>query len=288
MLASNPLIQVTPGLMIWTIVCFLITFFVLKKYAFGPIQKTIDARRERIQSAVDEADNARDEARRLVDPLAVQRVVGGEPNALVVPRGLRIPLLGELDPEDRGVLARHDLELGVLLDALGVNAVESVGDVGFAGLQHQGAGGGFGDAAHDQRLDARHAPPILGKRLQHHFDARLGTDELVGPGADRVFLEALVADLAEVFFRDDDPGGGGGRAVERHEVGPRRLQMEAHHLGIDDFDLADVIFEGRRSGALVALEAELDVLGRHRVAVVERQPRAQLKFVGQPVLALSP
>ena len=31
MLASNPLIQVTPGLMIWTIICFLITFFVLKK-----------------------------------------------------------------------------------------------------------------------------------------------------------------------------------------------------------------------------------------------------------------
>jgi hypothetical protein len=30
MLASNPLIQVTPGLMIWTIICFLITFFVLK------------------------------------------------------------------------------------------------------------------------------------------------------------------------------------------------------------------------------------------------------------------
>ena len=38
MLASNPLIQVTPGLMIWTIICFLITFFVLKKLAFGRIQ----------------------------------------------------------------------------------------------------------------------------------------------------------------------------------------------------------------------------------------------------------
>ena len=67
MLASNPLIQVTPGLMIWTIVCFLITFFVLKRFAFGPIQKTIDARRERIQSAIDEADNARIEARNLVE-----------------------------------------------------------------------------------------------------------------------------------------------------------------------------------------------------------------------------
>src|SRR4029077_1742028 len=67
MLASNPLIQVTPGLMIWTIVCFLITFYVLKRFAFGPIQKTIDARRERIQSAIDEADNARIEARNLVE-----------------------------------------------------------------------------------------------------------------------------------------------------------------------------------------------------------------------------
>ena len=51
--AANPLIQVTPGLMIWTIVCFLITFFVLKRYAFGPIQKMIDERRERIRESLD-------------------------------------------------------------------------------------------------------------------------------------------------------------------------------------------------------------------------------------------
>ena len=67
MLASNPLIQVTPGLMIWTIVCFLITFYVLKRYAFGRIQSTIDERRTRIQNALDEADNARTEARNLVE-----------------------------------------------------------------------------------------------------------------------------------------------------------------------------------------------------------------------------
>jgi hypothetical protein len=42
MLAANPLIQVTPGLMIWTIVCFLVVLFVLKRFAFGPIQSMID------------------------------------------------------------------------------------------------------------------------------------------------------------------------------------------------------------------------------------------------------
>jgi F-type H+-transporting ATPase subunit b len=67
LLGSNPLIQVTPGLMIWTIVCFLISLFVLKRYAFGPIQKLIDERRERIRRALDEADEARDEARTLLE-----------------------------------------------------------------------------------------------------------------------------------------------------------------------------------------------------------------------------
>jgi F-type H+-transporting ATPase subunit b len=67
MLASNALIQVTPGLMIWTIVAFLITLFVLKRYAFGPIQKMIDERREQIRRSIEEADHARDEARNLLE-----------------------------------------------------------------------------------------------------------------------------------------------------------------------------------------------------------------------------
>ena len=43
LVAASPLIKVEPGLMIWTLVCFAITLFVLWKYAFGPIQKMIDA-----------------------------------------------------------------------------------------------------------------------------------------------------------------------------------------------------------------------------------------------------
>ena len=67
MLASNPLIQVTPGLMIWTIVCFLVTLYVLKRWAFGPVQKLIDERRERIRKSIEEADHAREEARKLLE-----------------------------------------------------------------------------------------------------------------------------------------------------------------------------------------------------------------------------
>jgi F-type H+-transporting ATPase subunit b len=67
MLAANPLISVTPGLMIWTIVCFLIALFVLKKYAFGPIQQMIDKRRDQIRQSIEEADNAREQARALLE-----------------------------------------------------------------------------------------------------------------------------------------------------------------------------------------------------------------------------
>ncbi|HWQ24483.1 MAG TPA: F0F1 ATP synthase subunit B [Gaiellaceae bacterium] len=64
---GSGLIEVVPGLMIWTLICFAITFYVLKRYAFGPIQRTIDERRERIRRAVEEADHARAEARELLE-----------------------------------------------------------------------------------------------------------------------------------------------------------------------------------------------------------------------------
>jgi F-type H+-transporting ATPase subunit b len=67
LIAANPLIDPNPGLMIWTLVCFLIAFLVLRKFAFGPVQSIIDERRKRIRQALDEADNARNEARRLLD-----------------------------------------------------------------------------------------------------------------------------------------------------------------------------------------------------------------------------
>jgi len=67
LVASNPLIQVKPGLMIWTIICFGLAFFVLKRYAFGPIQAAIDERRQRIRRSLEDADHARDEARHLLE-----------------------------------------------------------------------------------------------------------------------------------------------------------------------------------------------------------------------------
>jgi F-type H+-transporting ATPase subunit b len=75
MLGANPLISVTPGLMIWTIICFLIALYVLKRYAFGPIQKIIDERREQIRRSVEDVETTRAEAQRLLEE---QRALLGE------------------------------------------------------------------------------------------------------------------------------------------------------------------------------------------------------------------
>ena len=62
---EGSLIDVVPGLMVWTIVTFLIVLWFLRRFAFGRIQALIDQRRDRIRAALDEADKAREEAREL-------------------------------------------------------------------------------------------------------------------------------------------------------------------------------------------------------------------------------
>ncbi len=67
MIVGSSLISVTPGLMIWTVISFGVVVVVLWRFAFGPIQKTIDERRERIRQSIEEADHARKEARQLLE-----------------------------------------------------------------------------------------------------------------------------------------------------------------------------------------------------------------------------
>src|SRR5258706_764510 len=64
---SSPLTKLIPGLMIWTVLFFLIVFFILRKYAFGMIQRTLDQRREHIENAIAAADEAKSEAQKLLD-----------------------------------------------------------------------------------------------------------------------------------------------------------------------------------------------------------------------------
>jgi F-type H+-transporting ATPase subunit b len=70
---EGSLIDVVPGLMVWTILTFLIVLWALRRFAFGRIQSLIDRRRDRIREALDEADKARAEARELRELVKKER-----------------------------------------------------------------------------------------------------------------------------------------------------------------------------------------------------------------------
>ena len=60
--AGNPLLELDPGLMIWTVVVFVITLIVLKKIAWGPLLESLDERENKIQDALSQAQKAQQEA----------------------------------------------------------------------------------------------------------------------------------------------------------------------------------------------------------------------------------
>jgi F-type H+-transporting ATPase subunit b len=69
---ANPLLELSPGLMIWTIVVFLLTLLILKKFVFGPVGEAIEKRRASISASIEEAESSRDEAVKLLDQYKVQ------------------------------------------------------------------------------------------------------------------------------------------------------------------------------------------------------------------------
>src|SRR6478736_1092038 len=61
------LIKPAPGLMIWTLVTFLIVLYILKRLAFGRIAELLETRRRAVQDNLEAAESARNEAQHLLD-----------------------------------------------------------------------------------------------------------------------------------------------------------------------------------------------------------------------------
>jgi F-type H+-transporting ATPase subunit b len=62
---DNPLVQLDPGLFIWTIATFLVLLTLLAKFAWGPLLKALEERQSLIRKSLDDAQQARQELERL-------------------------------------------------------------------------------------------------------------------------------------------------------------------------------------------------------------------------------
>jgi F-type H+-transporting ATPase subunit b len=58
---DNPLVQVDPGLYVWTIIIFLALLFLLMKYAWKPLLAMLEKREDNIRHALLDAEKAREE-----------------------------------------------------------------------------------------------------------------------------------------------------------------------------------------------------------------------------------
>jgi F-type H+-transporting ATPase subunit b len=61
------LLSVNPGLIIWTIVVFILFLFMLKKFAWGPLIKSLNDREENIKSSLENAELQRKNTEELVE-----------------------------------------------------------------------------------------------------------------------------------------------------------------------------------------------------------------------------
>jgi F-type H+-transporting ATPase subunit b len=62
---DNPLVQVDPGLFIWTIVTFLVLLTLLAKFAWRPLLEALESRQIAIRKSLDDAQQAKQELERV-------------------------------------------------------------------------------------------------------------------------------------------------------------------------------------------------------------------------------
>jgi F-type H+-transporting ATPase subunit b len=65
--SGNFLVTPSVGLMIWTLIAFLTTLYILRKYAFPFIQEALDKRQRAIEEAISESERVRAEAHVLLE-----------------------------------------------------------------------------------------------------------------------------------------------------------------------------------------------------------------------------
>ncbi len=65
--SSNFLVSPDVGLMIWTVIAFLVALFILRKYAWPAITDALDKRQRAIEESIDTAERARTEAAGLLE-----------------------------------------------------------------------------------------------------------------------------------------------------------------------------------------------------------------------------
>jgi len=110
---NNPLVQVDPGLAIWTIITFLVLLWGLAKVGWRPLLRALEARQETIRKSLDDAAQAKQELERLNKESAqIIKSAHGEAESIIAKAGVEADKLRE----EMKQKARADAE-GIIREA---------------------------------------------------------------------------------------------------------------------------------------------------------------------------
>jgi F-type H+-transporting ATPase subunit b len=106
------------NLMFWTLLIFVILYFLLSKFAFGPITAAVDAREKALEDAIEGAKRDREEAARLLEAhqKSIETARGEAQKLIADGRGVAEKMRGELleqtrtEQQDMLARARREIE----------------------------------------------------------------------------------------------------------------------------------------------------------------------------------
>src|SRR5438477_8651079 len=111
------LMSLQANLMFWTLIIFGILYFLLSRYAFGPITAAVDAREKALEELIEGARRDREAAAKvLADQLAATEAALGERQKLIaegraISEKMRQDLLEQTRKEQQDMLARAKREI---------------------------------------------------------------------------------------------------------------------------------------------------------------------------------
>jgi F-type H+-transporting ATPase subunit b len=116
--STRPFMRPDSGLMVWTLIIFVLLLFVLSKYAFGPLTRAVENRERALQAAIDAAKRDRDAAAKLLaEHQAAIEAARGEAQRLIaegraISEKMRADLLETTRKEQQDMLerAKRDIE----------------------------------------------------------------------------------------------------------------------------------------------------------------------------------
>lgn len=140
---KDTLLSVEPGLLIWTIIIFFILLLILKKFAWGPLLKSLNDREQSIKDSVDRAELLKKEAEEILKQNKAMLAKADEDARKVIAEGkelaekLRHDMVNKTNDETSRMItqAKSEIErekvaaLNTLKDEIANLAVQAAGKI---------------------------------------------------------------------------------------------------------------------------------------------------------------